>query len=216
MTKTSDLKALQQALQQTLSLVNDYNVTHGTLLDADSLRSNLSLLERFAEATNTDNTSNKPILRIIHHFACSGGSLISKCLAAQPNVFLLSELHPTTQIGINPNKATYTPRDIITQAIYGRLPNTEPLAEQLFIKGIIETEKHTREHGGHLVIRAHTHADYCTDRPMPEVDTLTRLLTPYFDIKHLVNVRNPICNPPNNPQQLLVENSIKIGSRSFL
>ncbi|WP_300319081.1 hypothetical protein [Idiomarina sp.] len=196
MSESTDLKTLQQELQQALSLINDYSATHNdtskAVLDTDGLNNTQSLLERCAAVVNADNGNTKPTLRIIHHFACSGGSLISKCLAAQPNVFLLSELHPTTRLGMNMEKAAYTPRDITTQAIYGRVPNVDELAEKLFVNSIIETEKHIRERGGYLVIRAHTHADYCTDNPIPEVDTLTRLLEPHFDIKHLVTVRNPI------------------------
>jgi len=196
MPKSTNLKTLQQELQQALSLIDDFSTAHsnaGTaLLDTGGLGNTQSLLERCAAVVNADSANTKPTLRIIHHFACSGGTLISKCLAAQPNVFLLSELHPTTRLGINMNTAAYTPRDITTQAIYGRVPEADKLAEKLFVNGIIETEKHIRERGGYLVIRAHTHADYCTDNPVPDVDTLTRLLEPYFDIKHLVTVRNPI------------------------
>ncbi|WP_290653984.1 hypothetical protein [Idiomarina sp.] len=196
MSESKDLKTLQQELQQALSLINDYSATHNdtskAVLDTDGLNNTQSLLERCAAVVNADKDNTKPTLRIIHHFACSGGTLISKCLAAQSNVFLLSELHPTTRLGMNMEKAAYTPRDITTQAIYGRVPNVDELAEKLFVNGIIETEKHIRERGGYLVIRAHTHADYCTNNPIPEVDTLTRLLEPHFHIKHLVTVRNPI------------------------
>src|SRR5690554_2246332 len=189
MPEPTDLKTLQQELQQALSLINNYSATHNDIdtavLDTEGLNNTQSLLERCAAVVNADKANTKPTLRIIHHFACSGGSLIAKCLAAQPNVFLLSELHPTTRLGTNIKKAAYTPRDITTQAIYGRVPSVDALAEKLFINGIIETEKHIRERGGHLVIRALTHADYCTEKPIPEVDTLTRLLEPHFDIKHL-------------------------------
>ena len=196
MPESTDLKTLQKELQQALSLINDYsaarNDTSTAVLDTGGLHNTQSLLERCAAVVSASNANTKPTLRIIHHFACSGGTLISKCLAAQPNVFLLSELHPTTRLGLNINKAAYTPTDITTQAVYGRVPNVDGLAEKLFVSGIIETEKHIRERGGYLIIRAHTHADYCTDKPMPEIDTLTRLLEPHFNIKHLVTVRNPI------------------------
>src|SRR5690554_3748477 len=194
MPKSTNLKTLQQELQQALSLIDDFSTAHsnaGTaLLDTGGLGNTQSLLERCAAVVKASNANTKPTLRIIHHFACSGGTLISKCLAAQPNVFLLSELHPTTRLGMNINKAAYTPRDITTQAIYGRVPNVDALAEKVFVSGIIETEKHIREHGGYLVLRAHTHADYCTDKPIPEIDTVTRLLAPHFELKQVVTVRN--------------------------
>ncbi|BFM20136.1 sulfotransferase [Gilvimarinus japonicus] len=196
MTTPTGLKILQQELQQALSLIDDYSANQGnassTQVDTGGLGNARSLLERCALVVNADKANSKPTLRILHHFACSGGTLISKCLAAQPNVFVLSELHPTTRLGMNINKAAYTPRDITTQAIYGRVPNVDALAEKLFVNDIIETEKHIKELGGHLVLRAHTHADYCTDKPTPQVDTLTRLLEPHFDIRQLVTVRHPI------------------------
>lgn len=193
MSESTDLKTLQQELQQALSLINDYNDTHNdtgnTVLDTGGLNNTQSLLERCAAIVNAD---TKPTLRIIHHFACSGGTLICKCLAAQPNVFLLSELHPTTRHGNNWSKADYTPRDIITQAFYGGIPQAEKLAEEIFVDNIIKTEKHTKDLGGTLLIRAHSHADYCMNVPQPDIDTVTRLLQPHFNIKQLVTVRNPI------------------------
>lgn len=198
MTKQQDdnlnLRELQQQLQQALALIQQNNIgkTLSASEDVQQLGDTQSLLQRCEQVVKQGQEQQKPILRIIHHFACSGGSLISKCIAAQPNVFLLSELHPTTRLGLPKDKASYTPRDVITQAIYGRVPDVDTLAEQLFVQNIIATEKHVRERGGYLVVRAHTHADYCTDAKLPDTDTLTRLLSPYFDIKHLVTVRNPI------------------------
>ncbi len=196
MPEPTDLKTLQQELQQALNLINDYSATHNdtgkAVLDTEGLNNTQSLLERCAAVVNADNANTKPTLRIIHHFACSGGTLISKCLAAQPNVFLLSELHPTTRHGNNWSVADYTPRDIITQAFYGNVPQAEKFAEEIFVDNIIKIEKHTRDLGGTILVRAHSHADYCKNVPQPEVDTVTRLLQPYFDVKQLVTVRNPI------------------------
>ena len=192
-----NLKTMQQELNGALALIQQHsfksNSSGSDIVGVkDSLANNQSLLERCKAVTQQDTSNKKPTLRIIHHFACSGGTLIAKCIAAQPNVFLLSELHPTTRLGLNTEKAAYTPRDIVTQAIYGQIPEVDSLAEKIFIQNIIETEKHVRRLGGYLVIRAHSHADYCTDKPIPEVDTVTRLLEPYFDLKHLATIRNPI------------------------
>ncbi|MBZ9610314.1 hypothetical protein [Rheinheimera maricola] len=188
-----NLSELQLQLQQALALIENNNINKPdvALTDLRSFHNTESLLQRCEQVVQASQPQ-KPILRIIHHFACSGGTLISKCIAAQPNVFLLSELHPTTLLGFNSNKGTYTPRDILTQALYSRIPDIDTLAETVFVQNVIETERHVRERGGYLVLRAHTHADYCTNAAVPEVDSLTRLLSPHFDIKQLVTVRNPI------------------------
>ncbi|WP_139788474.1 hypothetical protein [Halomonas sp. BC1] len=134
MRESIDLKTLQRELQQALKLINDHSAIHNDTSkaepDVEGLNNTQSLLERCAAVVEQDNVSAKPTLRIIHHFACSGGTLISKCLAAQPNVFLLSELHPTTRLAFNEEHALYTPRDITTQAFYGRLPQLDNLAEK--------------------------------------------------------------------------------------
>ena len=196
----NELSNLQQQINEALKLLQESKlVDSNNQNDATQKPSTAelfftepsSLLERCEQICSQYETL-KPTIRIIHHFACSGGTLISKCISAQPNVFLLSELHPTTRLGIQENKPSYTPRDLITQAFYSQIPDFDLLAESLFLRGIIETEKHVRQRGGVLVIRAHTHADYCTQSPTPLIDTITRLLMPYFDLKHLVTVRNPI------------------------
>ena len=45
-----------------------------------------------------------PTLRTIHHFACTGGTVISKCLAALPQVMLISEINP-----INRHSSKFNP-----------------------------------------------------------------------------------------------------------
>lgn len=194
-TENMDLRLLQQQLQQALVLIEQSTVitnANHALEDTYGMRNTTSLLARCEQLVTEKKSNKKPVLRIIHHFACSGGTLISKCIAAQPNVFLLSELHPTTRLGLPEDKAIYTPHDIVSQAIFGNIPNVDDLAEKLFIQNIIETEKHVSNRGGYLVLRAHTHADYCTNEELPDLDSLNRLLSTHFTILNLVTVRNPI------------------------
>ena len=56
-----------------------------------------SLLDKCADV-NEQYLDSKPVIRLIHHFACSGGTLVSKCLSVMPNVFLLSEVHPHSDL----------------------------------------------------------------------------------------------------------------------
>ena len=48
------------------------------------------------------NSLSRPFARAIHHFACSGGTVISKCVAAMPHVALLSEVNPLNRFGADP------------------------------------------------------------------------------------------------------------------
>ena len=36
----------------------------------------------------------KPVIRTIHHLACTGGTLISKCISSMPETALISEINP--------------------------------------------------------------------------------------------------------------------------
>ena len=44
----------------------------------------------------------RPTLRLLHHMARSGGTLISKCLGCMSGVLLLSEIHPLGTNHFNP------------------------------------------------------------------------------------------------------------------
>jgi hypothetical protein len=46
--------------------------------------------------------SAKPVLRLIHHMARSGGTVISRCLGCMSGVILLSEIHPLGIRQFNP------------------------------------------------------------------------------------------------------------------
>ena len=43
-------------------------------------------------------SSKLPPIRVVHHWACSGGTIISRSLAQLPNVVLLSEVHPLAHL----------------------------------------------------------------------------------------------------------------------
>lgn len=187
---------MQDELQAALDILDDYQLDefHNSTTDLTSrlvISETDSLLARCEQVVKQYEKSERPTVRIIHHFACSGGTLISKCIAALPCVYLLSELHPLTRLGIDFDRPSYTPRDLITQAHYGRVPDIDPLAEQVFIDDVKNTEKHVRQYGGKLVIRAHSHADFCVDGT-PQTETVSRILSRIFQINNLVTVRNPI------------------------
>lgn len=193
------LQSLQESISQTIKMIDQNQLISDELLQQRSVKYSTNMLD-FTNATSlldkceqvtTSHKTPKPVIRIIHHFACSGGTLVSKCLSSLPNVFLLSEVHPLSKNHAS-GKPKYLPSDITTLARYAKIPDIEELAKKLFLSNIIETESFVRERGGMLVLREHTHIDFCLgDKVSPEsiVDTY---LSNHFDLKHLVTVRNPI------------------------
>ncbi|WP_218310935.1 sulfotransferase [Alteromonas antoniana] len=189
-----DLQQLHTELNDALKLVSEFSgvsAERDVTLDHNlQIKETQSLLERCNEVVADE--EEKPTIRLVHHFACTGGTLISKCIASQPNVYLLSEVHPTTKVGWVPNQTTFIPRDIITNLRRAGIPNESKLSEEIFEASILQTVRHLEKRGGELVLRAHTHSDYCTTDEVPEIDTLSRVLEPRFKLAHLVTIRNPI------------------------
>lgn len=135
---------------------------------------------------------NKSTLRIVHHFACSGGTLISKCLAALPNTFLLSEMHPKSTLHMGEGKPKYLPSDVITQARYANIPNIQDLADEVFKSSIDSTYNHVVSLGGELVIRDHTHVDYCVGQSFEKKSYVVDLLKKDYSLARVATIRNPI------------------------
>ncbi|WP_158966980.1 hypothetical protein [Paraglaciecola sp. L3A3] len=136
--------------------------------------------------------NSKPVLRIIHHFACSGGTLISQCFAAMPNIYLLSEIHPYTNLHLGGERAKYLPSDVISLSKQASIPNIEQLADKIFISNITKANDHVRQYAGELILRDHTHSDFCVGSTTADKPALFSLLESHFQIKNIVTIRNPV------------------------
>jgi hypothetical protein len=197
---TNALSELRLSLEQAVDLIDSSLVlptevptiakktgSQGTKLDFSQAS---SLLEKCDNVNNQYNES-KPIIRIIHHFACSGGSLVSKCLSAMPNVFLLSEVHPHSDLQRYKENPEYSPSDLAKLAFYADVPEQKKLAEKIFIEAVKVAYAHIHERGGILVLRDHSHSDYCTDGEIRQ-NTVAKLLGEHFQVNSIVTLRNPI------------------------
>ncbi|WP_421132580.1 hypothetical protein [Alteromonas sp. A079] len=196
--KFSDIKSMQLELRSAIDILEssvhvDPLEHNGALSISDALKINetVNFLERCLEVVNTEK-EKKPVLRVIHHLACSGGSLITKCISALPNVFVLSEVHPHSYRHLPKDEATFLPSDIATLAYQAGFPESKKLAVELFRNSVIETAYHVESYGGTLVLRDHSHSDYCVGDEYQNKSTVLATLKDDFDIRSLVTLRNPI------------------------
>jgi len=191
---TTNFEMFKLQIDNAVDIIEKASVVEKNKLDTLISRSKLvdtnSLLER-CEITCQKYDEKKPLLRIIFHLACSGGSLISKCLSAMPNVFLLSEVHPHTYRHL-PENAQFLPSDIATLAKQANIPNSDKLAKKIFVDSIKRTYRHVEEQGGTLILRDHSHSDFCVGTAVSEQSIIVDLLSEHFDIIPLVTLRNPI------------------------
>ncbi|WP_112478442.1 hypothetical protein [Vibrio variabilis] len=127
-------KQLDDALEllessEQIKQLNLPQVTGALMVDTESL------LDRCDQVCKK-HEQEKPTIRVIHHLACSGGTLVSKCISAMPNVYLLSEIHPFTELGMDLDNPSYRPTDLISLSKFSGIPNHRRLAEKLFIDAL--------------------------------------------------------------------------------
>ncbi|MBO6728438.1 MAG: sulfotransferase [Maricaulis sp.] len=134
--------------------------------------------------------STKPLLRTVHHFACTGGTLLSRSIAAQPNTVLLSEVDP-----FSPHletKTKFAPADLIRQTQSSIRPLSEAGLERTFMASLQGMYEATIKSGRHIVLRDHTHSHFCRGTAPAERTMLIELVSDYFEPRPLVTVRHPL------------------------
>ena len=190
-----NFKKLRVEIDQALSLLNtsDKVAKSSVASKPSSLVDATSLLARCENALEK-RQSNEKVIRSIHHFACSGGTVLSKCISAMPNTFLISEVHPTTSLTINPSVIEFRPTDITSLGRYAKLPRMDELAEKMFLSQIDVANEHLNAMSSKLVLREHTHSDYClgNEDAIASEPVLVKLFKERYSHRKLATVRNPI------------------------
>jgi hypothetical protein len=136
----------------------------------------------------------RPTIRLLHHLARTGGTVISKCLACMEGVVLLSEIHPAGVRfdNMNPLNQAHDWFGLLTPADIAMLERRGPLP---FADAIALVHARAAGRGALLVIRDWTHLDFTgvpyVPRP-PYALGLVEALAPSFDILHMATVRHPI------------------------
>ncbi|NSY39548.1 sulfotransferase family protein [Leisingera sp. ANG59] len=135
----------------------------------------------------------RPVLRTLHHFACTGGTLFSKAIAALPCTRLLSEVDPFSELGY---QMPFAPRDLISLAKAGSNPPGQAVLARIFRAGLAALEADTRAEGRDLVLRDHSHSHFCTNvatgSGLPQRPSMKELLAADYRLLSLVSVRHPL------------------------
>jgi hypothetical protein len=185
----SDLSILVRAINDCQSLMREAKVSEVPLVTerAEPLP---SLLEQCARLTDQLPGAQEPI-RTIHHFACTGGTLISKCLACMPNTQLLSEVEPFSDLP-GDRQRIFNPTDLIRQIRHGSLGADSRLEAEVFLSGLQALYTDCRRKGLRLVLRDHTHSHYCVGERVATTPTLRRLVESIAPVRAIVTVRHPL------------------------
>jgi protein O-GlcNAc transferase len=140
----------------------------------------------------TQTLMKKPVMRVLHHMARTGGTLISRCLASMDKVILLSEVNPQ---GLD----TFCPRNQAREWFQllhedeARRQHADPRRE--FLDALVIIAERCDRQGSTLVVRDWSHLDF-TGLPFISKPTyrLTTSVTlgEAFDVLHTATVRHPL------------------------
>lgn len=126
-------------------------------------------------------------IRTLHHLACTGGTVISKCIASMPNVALISELNPLNRFG---SKFEPTNPLLLLERSYRKL-TLEEIKED-FKGRISQTISICNKDGMDLVIRDHSHSDFCMGEHPSDLTPICDFLSGTYRLLSAVTVRHPL------------------------
>lgn len=131
-------------------------------------------------------------VRTVHHFACTGGTLICKCIAAMPNTQVLSEVDPLSTLGLNPQVHRFAPTDMI-QLLRQSTKGADPkVLVELFLSNLEIIHTEAVKSGHRLVLRDHAHSHFCNGAAIAERPTFKVIVETRLPVLPVLTVRHPI------------------------
>lgn len=129
----------------------------------------------------------KPVIRTIHHLACTGGTLISKCISAMPETALISEINPMNRCG-----STFEPTNplLLLERNYRELTTEERISN--FKLQISEAFELCKKDDVDLILRDHSHTDFCVGNKPSEICPIRDSLANDYELISVVTVRHPL------------------------
>lgn len=131
-------------------------------------------------------------IRMIHHMACTGGTLIARGLQAQPNALVLSEIDPLSTIQMRTQRSKFAPTDPILLARAGLSSIADEVAVDMFRASIEVLHARLHRQGRRLVLRGHAHSHFCTETNWEQRPTLIEMFADRVETLSVLTVRHPI------------------------
>ncbi|APX26353.1 sulfotransferase [Salipiger profundus] len=147
-----------------------------------------SLLEQCRD-TLARGRAQQPPVRLLHHMACTGGTLISRCLAALPNVRLLSEVDPLSTLG---QEGRFAPTDMLRLARLASRPVDRETEIELFHAALSVILRDSTARGLDLVLRDHAHSQFCHGPAVEDRPGLYALVAEAQPVCAALTVRHPV------------------------
>jgi len=180
---------LVEVVDDSLALLHQYT-KHAVLLDSsDALPSLLAQCQALVQDSRA--TPAEPI-RLVHHFAGTGGTLFCKWLATAPNTVLLSEVDPLSRLQIPADKWPFAPTDLLRLLRCNPRSSDIDLIETVFLGALKALYSGLNAHGQRLILRDHSHSRYCFGSKTEDRSNLLQLVRRQHPVKAIVTVRHPL------------------------
>jgi len=134
----------------------------------------------------------RQLVRMVHHMACTGGTLFARSLNAQPNTFVLSEVDPLSTIQLATMRSRFAPTDPILMARVALLPVSDEVAVEMFRASVDVLRARLDRQGRHLILRGHAHSQFCTEQDWAARPTLIEMFAETCNTASIVTVRHPL------------------------
>ncbi|MEQ1486836.1 hypothetical protein [Methyloglobulus sp.] len=168
----------------------------GVFLARESMSSKIktpaSLLEQCLDICAQQRSTQPDSIRTVHHFACTGGTLISKCIAAMPNTQLLSEVDPLSTSLNSLAQPQFAPTDMVKLLRQSTRGVDDKLIIKLFLSNLEIIYSEAVNTGQRLVLRDHAHSYFCKGDVIPIRPSLRDMVKSKFQVRSVVTVRHPI------------------------
>ncbi|MEY8831006.1 hypothetical protein AB9K34_21755 [Sedimentitalea sp. XS_ASV28] len=190
MSAPADPAALLARIEEARALLDDHD--HQKALTprlADPLPSLIQQCRTLAEEASE--AEAEPV-RCLHHFACTGGTLMARYLAVQPNTVLLSEIDPLSLHHIDGSPPRFAPTDLIRHLRYSPRGISEQVIGDVFLAALEPLLSDCRSRGRRLILRDHAHSQFCHKDAPYERPTLRGLLMRRYPVRSVVTVRHPL------------------------
>jgi hypothetical protein len=109
-----------------------------------------------------------------------------------PNVQLLSEIDPLSKLMLDPRQPRFAPTDPVTLLRQGPRNVDTALVLKVFAEELRIIYEECAAIGQHLVLRDHSHSQFCTGDGVESRPTLRELVLQKHPVVSLVTVRHPI------------------------
>lgn len=155
------------------------------MAEAHAFRPDISLDEYFTRMRRRLGLGNSRRVVTLHHLACSGGTIMTKCLAAMPGTMVLSEIHPERVA-----QPAFHPLEQIRRGYHAQLVDAHRDAIlRHFVREIALAHEIARSIGKTLIVRDHSHVDFAWRNSRRS--RLFDLLKSEFDVIPIITVRDP-------------------------